>query len=96
MQILEQLYYGNIRPDVRFHGQNSYISKLVGVREENREKLLESLSEKEKNLFENFNEAQGEIDGIMHYEKFSYGFRLGILLVADAFMGMENLINSDI
>ena len=55
MQILEKLYHGNIRPDVKFY------------------------------------DAQAEIDNITRYEKLTYGFKLGVLLTTEAFMGKDGI-----
>jgi len=33
------------------------------------------------------------MDGITHYQKFTYGFRLGILLMAESFAGASELVN---
>ena len=46
--ILEELYCGNIPPDVKFYGKDTPFAKLARLRERNREKLLESLNESEK------------------------------------------------
>ena len=92
MQILEELYYGNIRPDIRFYGKDSPFVELARLREKNREKLLESLNESEKEIFEKFTDAQAEIDSIVRYEKFTYGFRLGALLMADVFTGASGMV----
>ena len=94
MQILEELYYGNIRPDIKFYGKDSQFAELACLRERNREKLLESLNESEKGIFEKFTDAQAEIDGIMRYEKFTYGFKLGVLLMTEVFTGAEQLVSS--
>ena len=87
MQMLEELYRGNIRPDVALYENDSPLIELARLRERNREKLLESLSESEKERFEKFNDAQAEIDDITHYKKFACGFQLGALLMAEAFAG---------
>lgn len=94
MNILEELYLGNIRPDVKFYGMDSQFAELARLRERNREKLIESLNDGEKETFEKFNDAQAEIDGITHYEKFTYGFRLGVLLTTEAFTGTEGLVRN--
>lgn len=94
MKILEELYYGNIRPDVKFYGKYSPFVELARLREKNRENFLEHLSEKEKETFEKFNDAQSEMDDITHYQKFTYGFRLGVLLMAEVFIGKDDLVDS--
>jgi len=94
MKILEELYYGNIRPDVKFYGKDSPFIELARLREKNRENLLKSLNESEKETFEKFNDEQSEIDDITHYQKFTYGFRLGVLLMAETFIGKDELVDS--
>ena len=94
MNILEELYYGNIRPDVKFYGKDSPFVELARLREKNRENLLKSLNESEKETFEKFNDAQSEMGNMTHYQKFTYGFRLGVLLMAEAFTGKDELVDS--
>ncbi|HMM05429.1 MAG TPA: hypothetical protein PKD52_02010 [Clostridiales bacterium] len=91
--MLEELYYGNIRPDVKFYSEDSPFVELARLREKNRENLLEHLNEKEKEIFEKFNDAQAEMDDMVRYQKFSYGFRLGVLLMTEAFTGKEELVD---
>ena len=93
MQILEELYHGNIRPDVKFYGKDSPFVELARLREGIREKLLESLNESEKEQFEKFNDAQAEIDSITRYEKFTYGFKLGVLLMIETFTGIDGVVS---
>ena len=92
MQILEELYSGNIRPDVRFYGKDTPFAELARLRQRNKDKLLESFNENEKELFEKFDDAQSEIDSITRFDKFSYGFRLGVLVMAEAFTGAEEMV----
>lgn len=91
--MLEELYDGNIRPDVKFYSEDSPFVELARLREKNRENLLEHLSEKEKETFEKFNAAQSEMDDIVRYQKFSYGFRLGVLLMTEVFTGEDELVD---
>ena len=91
MQILEELYYGNIRPNAKFYGENAAFMELTRLLEKNRENLLEHLSEKEKETFEKFIVTQAEMDEMIQYENFSYGFRLGVMLTAEAFTGMKEM-----
>lgn len=85
MNILEELYFGNIRPDAKFYGKDSEFSELVGLREKNREKLLVSLNENEQEIFEKFTDVQAELDDMTRYEKFSTGFKLGVMLMVETF-----------
>ncbi len=83
MNILEELYYGNIRPTVNC-GKDSPLAELDCLCEKNKENLLKTLNDSEKEIFEKFTGLQDEMDGIAHYQKFTYGFKLGVLLVAEA------------
>lgn len=94
MKILEELYYGNIRPDVKFYGKDSPFVELARLREKNADNLLKTLNEDEKEIFEKFKAAQSEIDDITHYQKFAYGFKLGVLLMSEAFISEDELVES--
>lgn len=94
MKILEELYYGNIRPDVKFYGKYPPFVELARLREKNADNLLKTLNEDEKEIFEKFKAAQSEIDDITHYQKFAYGFKLGVLLMSEAFISEDELVES--
>ncbi len=90
MNILEELYFGNIRPNANAnYSKNSPLAELDHLCEKNKENLLKTLNESEKETFEKFTGLQDEMDGIAHYQKFTYGFRLGVLLMAEAFTSGE-------
>ena len=91
MKILEELYYGNIRPDVKIYSKDSLFVESAHLREKNREILLESLNESQKETFEKFTDIQDEMDDISYYQKFTYGFKLGVMLMAEAFVGTDEL-----
>ncbi len=96
MKLLEELYYGNIRPVITDHSNDSEYANLIRLREINRENLLEHLNEQEKNTFDKFDAAQSEAGDIAQYQKFAHGFRLGMLLMAEACTGGNELINREI
>ncbi len=96
MKLLEELYYGNIRPVTTGCDQNPEYTDLIRLREINRENLLEHISEKEKITFEKFDAAQSEADDIAQYQKFAHGFRLGLLLMAEASTNRSEIVNSGI
>ena len=51
----------------------------------NRDELEETLTEKQKETLEKFEENMNEMHGIAERDAFSYGFRLGVQLMAEAF-----------
>lgn len=85
--ILEELYCGNIRPDSRIYGQDSPFVEAARLKSKNLDKLMEKLDDSEKELFEKYCDAQGEIEGITRYDTFTYALKFGILLMAEVFMG---------
>ncbi len=93
MKILEELYYGNIRADGKVYDQNSPYVQLVQLRENNRKELLLTLNENEKVIFQKFNDAQAEIDGITQYQKFTYGLRFGVMLMSETFNNCGEVVN---
>ena len=52
----------------------------------NRDELEETLTEKQKETLEKFEENMNEMHGIAERDAFSYGFRLGVQLMAEAFL----------
>lgn len=90
--ILEELYSGNIRPDVKFYGKDSPFVQAAKLKGANLKKLQALLNEPEKDLFEKYLDAQADIDSITRYTDFTYGFKLGILLMVEVFMGKDEFI----
>ena len=70
--VLEELYYGNIRPDSRIYGQDSPFVQAAKLKSKNLEKLKEVLNDSEKEIFDQYYDAQGDIEGITQYDTFTY------------------------
>ncbi len=85
--ILEELYMGNIRFDAGYYGQNSPFVKAAERKLDSMEKLAASLNEAEKKLFEQYCDAQGDIEDITRYDTFTSALKFGILLMIEIFMG---------
>ena len=85
--ILEELYFGNIRPDSGIHRQNSPYAKAVRLRHSSYEKLVSSLNESEKELLEKYLDAAGETEGARLYDTFTYAFKFGALLMLEVLAG---------
>jgi len=91
--ILEELYYGNIRPDARCYGQDSPYAQVANLKQRNQEKLMATLNESEKELFEKYCDAQEELEEITRYDTFTYAMKFGILLMTEVFMGKTEMTN---
>ena len=93
--ILEELYYGNIRPDSRIYPQNSPFIEAAKLRHANYEKLMNKLNEEETEIFEQYCDVQGDIESIRQYDLFTYTLRFGILLIIEIFMGNKEIMGEE-
>ena len=85
--IIEELYYGNIAPSehsYRRTGEYAHILKIVARHEE---KLTETLTEAQKETFEKFKDGTSELSSMTEVTAFTIGFKLGLRLTAEAFIG---------
>ena len=83
MQILEDLYLGDIRPNERFFKRNSQYAKALDEVVKVCDTLIASLNEDEKKLFEDFMDAQREVNVLTDCETFCYAFKLGAKIMLD-------------
>ena len=84
--ILEELYYGNIRPDSKVYSKDSEFVKAAHLKHDAKEKLMATLNKSEKKLFKRYCEAEGEIDSITRYDIFTYTLKFGVLFMTEIFM----------
>lgn len=83
--ILKEIYFGNIVPNQKSFNPNSDYGKAVKTLVDKEEKLLEVLNGSEKFMFNEFSDAQSKITVLTATDNFSYGFKLGALLMAEVF-----------
>ena len=84
MTILENLWYGNIRPVEEFVDGNMEYKSLLRLVGNNREKLEATLTPEQAELFEKFYTAVNEMNSTAEVQAFSYGFRLGACLMNES------------
>ena len=85
--IIAELFYGNIAPSehsYRRTGEYAHILKIVARHEE---KLTETLTEAQKETFEKFKDGTSELSSMTEVTAFTIGFKLGLRLTAEAFIG---------
>ena len=90
--ILEEFAYGNLSPQVCTFRHNSEYGEVLRVLSQNEECLLARLNEEDKNIFENYVGAQGELNRLTAVGNLIYGYRLGLTMTAEAFVGMDDFI----
>ena len=83
MYILEDLYTGNVRPGERSFKQNSQYSRALAQAVESGDALIKSLTEEQKKLFEEYMDAQREVNILTDFETFIYALKLGAKLMLD-------------
>ena len=83
MQILEDLYVGDVRTNERFFKRNSQYAKALDEVVKVGDTLTESLNEEQKKLFEDFMDAQREVTVLTDCETFCYAFKLGAKIMLD-------------
>ncbi len=94
--IIEELYYGNIHGDSRMYAQDSAFVQAAKRKVKHMNALTEILDEQGKEEFDQYCEAQGDIEGITRYDTFTYALKLGILLMTEVFMTSSEVVGKDI
>lgn len=91
MNILEDLYYGNISPHERYIKQGSKVEKLVKLICKNEDELNNSLTEKQKETFEKFKDVTSELSCITEREAFTAGFILATRIMMQVTKGLQEV-----
>ena len=83
MNIIEELWYGNISPCERDFKKGITYSELLGYIVRHEEDLQKRLNDEEKEIFEKFTECMGEMYGIAEREAFTRGFVFGARIIIE-------------
>lgn len=83
MNILEDLYYGNISPCERNFKKGSVYSELLGYIVRHQEDLQKRMNDEEKEIFEKFTECTNEMYSMTEREAFVSGFTLGARIIIE-------------
>ena len=77
MNILEELWYGNVMPNDRDENRDRRLRKLNALITRNEDKLVPFLPEQAKEIYEKLRENQAEYGCLSECEAFCIGFRMG-------------------
>jgi glutamyl/glutaminyl-tRNA synthetase len=77
MLILEDLYLGDVRRSERSFKRNSQYAKAMDELVKAGDALTDPLTEKQREMFEEYMTAQREVNILTDCETFCYGFMLG-------------------
>ena len=97
-KFIEELYYGNIDPQVRSTRQNNKYQKQMEILMLNEEFLTDNLTGENKKKFLEYVNAWSVVNGESTLDSFITGFRIGANLSYEAFADesapFESLINN--
>ena len=83
--IIEELFYGNVCPNTDCRSKNKETKELMGYIADHHSALNETLTDKQKEIFEKFNDCYDELTDINEREIFVYAFRLGMRIAIESF-----------
>jgi len=83
MLVLEDLYLGDVRPSERSFKRNSQYAKALDDLVKAGDALTDTLTEKQKEMFEDYVTAQREVNVLTDCETFIYAFRLAAKIMID-------------
>lgn len=86
MKILDELWYGNISPFEQCTRGDKRLKELLKLVARNREELDGTLTDKQKETLEKFEDCMNEMHSVTERDAFSYGFRLGMRLMSETFL----------
>ena len=75
--ILEELFYGNICPNTDCRSKDEETKQLLGYIADHHDNLSKTLTDKQKEILEKFEECYNELTDINERDVFVYAFRLG-------------------
>ena len=93
MKTIDELWYGNVSPFEQCTRGDKRLKELLKLVARNREELDGTLTRQDpsdaqraKETLEKFEKCMNEMHSITERDAFSYGFRLGVQLMAEAFL----------
>ena len=87
--LLEELWYGNIDPQVDATRDNKEVKNLLTLMMQNREKLCEKLNDEEKEILEKYDDCQIEMNSLIERVIFRYAVSLGMRLSIEGLFYLE-------
>lgn len=88
MTILEDLYFGNVRPWERPVKKESKEQNAVRLMVNNEEKLRATLTEQQKEMLEKYRDSYNELMSICERESFVNGYTLATRIMVEVMQGL--------
>ena len=80
---MQELYMGNIGFDSWNYAKDSPFVKATQKKMDNMKALTETLNDSQKELFESYTDAQGDIEHITRYDTYVASLKFGMLLMIE-------------
>ena len=93
--IIEALFNGEIYPAESAGSDNPKYAKIIGELSEEKERLLEMLSDSTREFYKKVERLQNEANDIYCFDCFSRGFRLGAMLMLETIDSADTHIVND-
>ena len=93
--ILEEFFYGNVSLCAEFCAGDSDCmdyKEAVLMAGRNEDKLMTKLNEEEKDIFQKYIEAQDDVTHFTVMKNLIHGYKLGVVMTAEAFVKSGELI----
>lgn len=91
MTTLEDLFFGNIRPNESDMKHGKKTDQLVKLMCKNEEGLNVTLTEQQKETFEKFKDNQRELSLLMERDAFRAGFILATRIMVEVMEGLQEV-----
>ena len=85
--ILEELWYGNICPNTECGERTKEAKELMGYIADHHDSLQATLTDKQKEILEKFDDCYAELTDLNEREIFVYAFRLGARIAIEVMSG---------
>lgn len=90
--ILEEFAYGNISPQAQSCRKDSEMGQAMALIVRIEEKLIGKLNAEETELLTKFTDAHSEMNRLTAVQNLLYGYKLGVIMTAEAFVTSRDLI----
>lgn len=84
VKTIAQIWNGTLVPETDIMEDNPQITELTNLLQRNRKQLEDTLDEKEKEIFEKYNDCLKEYVDIFGEQAFCSGFCIGTKIIAEA------------
>ncbi len=83
MKVLEELWYGNVEPAEYDASPCEEYKDLLRLITRNKEKLLATMTEEQKDLFSRYTDCVQELQGLSERILFQSSFKLGARMIVE-------------